>query len=109
MLNIFKNYPKTKYYKKNEKGKDYVVGDIHGEFLKLEEKLKSINFNPKVDRLFSVGDLTDRGSSSISVLDWINRKWFIPVKGNHEDMLIKVSKTIFTETCLLYTSPSPRD
>ena len=39
MLNIFKNYPKTKYYKKNEKGKDYVVGDIHGEFLKLEEKV----------------------------------------------------------------------
>lgn len=102
MFNIFKNYPKTKYYKKNEKGKDYVVGDIHGEFLKLEEKLKSINFNPKTDRLFSVGDLTDRGSSSISVLDWINRKWFIPVKGNHEDMLIKVSKTIFTETAVSF-------
>ena len=36
MLNIFKNYPKTKYYKKNEKGKDYVAWRI----FKIRRKIK---------------------------------------------------------------------
>ena len=45
----------------NKIGKDYVVGDIHGMFKALYKNLESMNFNFKTDRLFSVGDLCDRG------------------------------------------------
>lgn len=100
MFNFFNTKKRTKHYSINQEGNDYIVGDIHGEFNSLEEKLLKIKFDPKKDRLFSVGDLTDRGSSSKDVTKWIDKKWFIPVKGNHEEMLIAVSKTIFTETAV---------
>jgi predicted phosphodiesterase len=45
----------------NLNGNDYVVGDIHGTFWKLEALLKEIGFNYDKDRLFSVGDMIDRG------------------------------------------------
>lgn len=51
------------YYAKygaNILGRDFVVGDIHGEFSKLSKLLSSVEFNENSDRLFSVGDLVDR-------------------------------------------------
>lgn len=77
-----------KSYMANKVGKDYVVGDIHGEFRKLKILLDSINFDSKKDRLFSVGDLCDRGQNSEDLLEWMNYEWFIPVMGNHEVMII---------------------
>lgn len=76
------------YYEFNKIGKDYVVGDIHGEFRKLKSILEEINFDFKKDRLFSVGDLCDRGSHSEDILKWIDYDWFIPVMGNHEVMIL---------------------
>lgn len=77
-----------KSYKANQIGNDYVVGDIHGEFRSLTYLLDRINFDKTKDRLFSVGDLCDRGQHSEDLLQWIHYDWFIPVKGNHESMII---------------------
>lgn len=81
-----------KRFEENLYGKDYVVGDIHGCFSKLQRKLDSIGFDPAFDRLFSVGDLTDRGPESEDALDWLIKPWFHAVRGNHEQMLIDAWK-----------------
>jgi len=77
-----------KKYEINEKGKDYIIGDLHGCYDLLVEKMYEIGFNKKVDRLFSVGDLIDRGSNSLECLKLIFEPWFFPVQGNHEDMML---------------------
>ena len=76
-------------YTLNERGTDYAVGDVHGHFTKLQQQLDAIGFNQDVDRLFSVGDLVDRGPECDRVLDWLAKPWFHPVRGNHEDMAIR--------------------
>lgn len=80
---------KIKKFSKNEKGRDFVVGDIHGCFSRLQSSLDDIGFNPEKDRLFSVGDLIDRGSESHLVCDWIEKPWFHAVRGNHDDFAIR--------------------
>ncbi|VVO21437.1 metallophosphoesterase [Pseudomonas fluorescens] len=73
----------------NSAGRDFAVGDIHGHFTRLQEALDTVDFNPLVDRLFSVGDLVDRGPESLDVDAWLLRKtWFHAVRGNHEQMTI---------------------
>jgi len=77
-----------KHFDKNENGRDFVVGDIHGCFDLLRDKLKEISFDTKTDRLFSVGDLVDRGDKSAECVKWLNKSWFHAVRGNHEQMAI---------------------
>lgn len=79
---------KLKKFKENTLGKDYVVGDIHGCFSKLRSVLEEIKFDETKDRLFSVGDLVDRGPESEEAIDWLAKTWFHAVKGNHEQMTI---------------------
>ena len=45
----------------NPAGRDLAAGDVHGHFDTLEQALEQIAFDPVSDRLFSVGDLVDRG------------------------------------------------
>jgi len=78
-----------KKFELNTQGRDIAVGDIHGCFTKLQERLDAIGFNPEVDRLFSVGDLVDRGPENHAVLDWLARPWFHAVMGNHDDMAMR--------------------
>ncbi|WP_036666284.1 metallophosphoesterase [Paludibacterium yongneupense] len=73
---------------RNSLGRDYVVGDIHGAFSLLERALAHIGFDTVCDRLLSVGDLIDRGPECPRVLDWLQRSWFFPVRGNHEQMAL---------------------
>ena len=72
----------------NEKGRDFIVGDIHGCLDLFLDKLKEIDFDFEKDRMFSVGDLVDRGPNSLDCLKLIRSDWFHSVRGNHEDMLI---------------------
>lgn len=67
-------------------GRDLVVGDVHGCFSKLRAALEAVAFQPGFDRLFSVGDLVDRGPESADVLWWLAQPWFAAVAGNHEAM-----------------------
>jgi serine/threonine protein phosphatase 1 len=77
-----------KRLERNTAGRDFIVGDIHGHFAKLNEELWRIEFDRKRDRLFSVGDLVDRGPQSHLVLDWLAEPWFHAVLGNHEQMAL---------------------
>lgn len=70
----------------NPLGRDWAVGDIHGCFSRLQADLDLLGFNPDQDRLFSVGDLVDRGPESDQVLEWLDKPWFFAVTGNHELM-----------------------
>jgi serine/threonine protein phosphatase 1 len=78
-----------KHFEKNTAGRDFCVGDIHGHFTRLQSALDAAGFDPVVDRLFSVGDLVDRGPESEESFEWVMQKpWFHAVQGNHEDMTI---------------------
>lgn len=79
----------VKQFTKNKKGNDYVIGDIHGCFSKVMDKLNEIGFDFENDRLFSVGDLVDRGPECADVLKWLDYKWFHPVRGNHDDYVCR--------------------
>jgi len=72
----------------NTNGRDFVVGDIHGCLDELMSLLAEVRFDPKNDRLFSVGDLVDRGPRSHASLQLLKKPWFFPVRGNHEQLLI---------------------
>jgi len=86
-----------KFFNKNLLGRDFVVGDLHGMFSVLERLLEKLDFDPKIDRVFSVGDLIDRGPESYRVLEFLDKPWFFSIKGNHEVMLInaKDDKSIY--------------
>lgn len=72
----------------NTLGRDFIVGDLHGCLDLLQAELARIGFDRAVDRLFSVGDLADRGPDSIGCLRLLREPWFHAVRGNHEDMLL---------------------
>lgn len=80
----------VKRFPRNDKGRDFVVGDIHGAFDSLEEALRRVRFDPAKDRLFSVGDLADRGKRSPDCLHYLRQHWFHAVQGNHEAMYLKL-------------------
>ncbi|MCK0744960.1 metallophosphoesterase [Chromohalobacter nigrandesensis] len=68
----------------NEHGRDFIVGDIHGQLALLHDKLSGVGFDRQRDRLFSVGDLIDRGAESLQCLSLALEPWFYAVRGNHE-------------------------
>lgn len=75
---------RVKSYGPNLVGRDFVCGDIHGHYDKLVVELEIIQFDYTKDRLFSLGDLIDRGPKSYEVLKLIEESWFFPILGNHE-------------------------
>jgi serine/threonine protein phosphatase 1 len=76
-----------KYITMNTSGQDFFVGDIHGEYALLLQTLKQCRFNFDCDRLFSVGDIVDRGPDPKSCIQLLEQPWFYAVRGNHEEML----------------------
>lgn len=65
---------------------DYAIGDIQGCYDPLMRLLELMPFNDKVDRLWFVGDLVNRGPQSLAVLRFIKQ---LPVPahitlGNHD-------------------------
>lgn len=76
------------HYGINQTGRDFVVGDIHGCFTKLQSALDNVAFDTETDRLFAVGDLVDRGPESDEVVDWLSKPWFHSVRGNHDQFVV---------------------
>ena len=72
----------------NVTGRDFVIGDLHGCYDKLMACLDDVDFDRRVDRVFSVGDLIDRGPDSERCLRLVHEPWFFAVMGNHEAMMI---------------------
>ena len=80
-------------YSLNETGRDIAVGDIQGSYSQLRRALAMVHFSPeRGDRLFSVGDLVDRGPESDEVLNWLQKPWFHAVAGNHEFLALRRAK-----------------
>lgn len=75
-------------YGLNEVGRDFIVGDLHGQLAELQRQMSVVGFDTKRDRLFSVGDLVDRGPDSMGCVDLLDEPWFHAVRGNHEQDLI---------------------
>jgi len=78
-----------KTFEPNLKGRDFVVGDLHGMLPALVNMLANVQFDPENDRLFSVGDLVDRGPDSLGCLRLLREPWFHAVLANHEQMMLE--------------------
>lgn len=73
----------------NTKGRDFVAGDLHGQYTLLMNQLDDVDFDEAVDRLLLVGDLIDRGPESFDCLHLPYRPWCFSVLGNHELMMLQ--------------------
>lgn len=78
-----------KTFEANTAGRDFVIGDLHGALSVLVNLLASLKFDPLVDRVFSVGDLVDRGPDSLGCLELLKEPWFHSVLANHEQMMLE--------------------
>ncbi|MFE1635752.1 metallophosphoesterase, partial [Acinetobacter baumannii] len=78
----------VKVWDKEIKGKLYAVGDIHGCYNLLMNRLKEIGFDFDNDLLVAVGDLVDRGTQNLECIELLSKPWFTSVRGNHEDLCI---------------------
>ena len=67
----------------------YVCSDMHGLIQAFDALLKKINFNPEEDHLYIIGDVVDRCSDGIAILQRImtNSKCMTLLLGNHEYMM----------------------
>jgi len=70
----------------------YAIGDIHGQFDKLDQLLKGLPLDPD-DTLVFIGDYIDRGPDSSRVLQRlielkVERPNTICLRGNHEQMML---------------------
>lgn len=70
------------------------VGDVHGCRTELLELLKKVEFRQKSDQLVLVGDTISKGPDNIGVLDELIRLNAISVRGNHEDRVLHVAKSL---------------
>lgn len=75
-------------FDENKTGRDFIVGDLHGYYSLLMKALDAVKFDFSKDRLFSVGDLVDRGPEVVNCLELLKEDWFHATMGNHEYMLL---------------------
>ncbi len=76
-----------KTFNANTVGRDFVIGDLHGSYPIFQNLLKHLQFDPAKDRMFSVGDLVDRGPQNLECLELLYEPWFHAVLSNHEQMM----------------------
>jgi serine/threonine protein phosphatase 1 len=98
-MNFSVTYQPVVHLEQNTTGSDFVVGDIHGCVPYLWNALSLLNFDLNTDRVISVGDLIDRGPSSMEATKLLQHPWFYAVRGNHEQMMID---------SVLHQLPEPR-
>lgn len=93
MIGKFRCEEYVQVFDENEKGRDFVIGDIHGNKKGFETALDSVSFDKSKDRLFCTGDLIDGGKDSLFIISQLDTEWFFAVRGNHEQLLISSIKT----------------
>lgn len=70
----------------------YIVGDIQGCFRELQLLLEQVKFDKNTDRLWSVGDLVNRGPDSLAVLRFFAElPHSLVTLGNHDLHLLAVA------------------
>jgi serine/threonine protein phosphatase 1 len=71
------------------KGKRYVIGDLHGSYRAFKDLLDKVNFDYENDKLISLGDIVDGWSETKECLDLMMIiKNLVFIRGNHDDMAI---------------------
>ena len=75
----------------NLHGRDFVVGDLHGQYSVLRSLLEQADFQSDIDRLFLVGDLIDRGPENEKCLQLLLEPYVKAVQGNHELMFYQAA------------------
>jgi serine/threonine protein phosphatase 1 len=78
------------YVDVNDRGRDFMVGDIHACFDLVLRAMDEVKFDQACDRIFSVGDLIDRGPGSRRTAKFLSHDWVYAVRGNHEDMVLEI-------------------
>ncbi|WP_428383615.1 metallophosphoesterase [Nevskia ramosa] len=78
-------------FEPNLVGRDFVVGDLHGHSQMFWQVLHRAGVNLLTDRVFSVGDLVDRGPDSLGCLALLRHPWFHGVWGNHDDAMARTA------------------
>jgi serine/threonine protein phosphatase 1 len=78
---------------RKSKSKTYVIGDIHGAYLPLEDLLTKGNINKKDDKIIFIGDLADGLPDFDKCLELLlSFDNFIPIIGNHDFFLMEFLK-----------------
>lgn len=81
--------PAVQSLPRNERGRDLVIGDVHGQRETLERLLEKVGFSEADgDRLLMLGDLIDRGPDSAGMLEWARRDAVSCIRGNHEQLML---------------------
>lgn len=68
----------------NRRGRDFFVGDLHGQATMLMRLLKQVSFQSGRDRLICVGDFLDRGPDGARLLRLFAKGFMYSTLGNHE-------------------------
>lgn len=87
---IAQDAPRVQRFSRNEMGRDFVIGDVHGAFDTVWEAMKQAGFDRRRDRLFSVGDLIDRGPGSHRAGAFLDQPYVHAIPGNHEVDLLEL-------------------
>ena len=67
----------------------FVVGDVHGCFAQFLRLLDKMNFNPSEDKIILTGDLVNRGTESLAMINFCMANPNIQtVLGNHDLYLL---------------------
>lgn len=77
-----------------EKGKTYVIGDIHGAYKALLQCFERCNFNYKNDKLICLGDVCDGWSEVYECFEELLKvENLIYILGNHDNWTLNWAKT----------------
>ena len=69
-----------------KKERKFVIGDIHSHYDEMMELFEMVHFDFNNDLLISLGDLVDRGTKPIEVVEEVMKiKRFIHILGNHDE------------------------
>ncbi|EME44894.1 hypothetical protein DOTSEDRAFT_70815 [Dothistroma septosporum NZE10] len=72
------------------------VGDVHGCKKELRHLLDKVDFRKGTDHLILVGDIISKGPDNVGVLDELIRLKATSVRGNHEDRILNVARSLDT-------------
>lgn len=81
--------PVVKHLSLPETQRVFIIGDLDGDFSRFQIALNKAGFKQNQDTLICLGDVIDRGSDSLQILDFLKEADAYMVLGNHEHLMIE--------------------